>query len=406
MKIDYLKKINLPDKPGVYFFYKGDEILYIGKATSLKNRVLSYFNKDLIKTRGPNILDMVTQSNILKWQESESVLEALILEANLIKKYKPKYNTKEKDDKSFNYVCITKKQNDTFDGLQKVLVIRGRNLSKELDKYENYFGPFPSGVLLKEAMRIIRKIFPYFDRDSNKVNNKEFYKQLKLTPENIEDYIKNIKNIILLFKGKKKNIIKELKKEMGLSAKELNFEKAKNIRNKIYSLEHINDVSLIKNDLEIGNNIDKSLKIEAYDVAHLSGKNMVGVMTVMINGELSKKEYRKFIIKTQNKSNDTGALLEILERRFNHKDWTLPNLIVLDGAKPQINVTKKVLNKLNIKIPVVSVVKDERHKAKAIIGDNNLINIYKNYILLLNNEAHRFAINFHKDKRAKDFIKS
>ena len=128
MKIKDLKKNNLPDKPGVYFFKKGKDILYIGKATSLKSRLRSYFAKDLINTRGPMILDMVTLADNITWQESDSVLEALIAEANLIKKYQPKYNTKEKDNKSFNYVCLTKEK------LPRVLIERERLLEKE--KYQ------------------------------------------------------------------------------------------------------------------------------------------------------------------------------------------------------------------------------------------------------------------------------
>jgi excinuclease ABC subunit C len=406
MKIKDLKKIKIPDNSGVYLFYKGNDILYIGKATSLKSRILSYFRKDLIQSRGSFILDMVTQSDNLKWQKTDSVLEALILEASLIKKYKPKYNTKEKDDKSFNYVCITKKPNDSNDSLQKVLIVRGKNLSKDLKKYQYYFGPFPNGLLLKEAMRIIRKIFPYFDKDSDKKNNKEFYKQLKLTPENIQDYNKNIKNIVLLFKGKKKSIIRNLKSEMMVYANNLNFEKAGIIKKKIFSLEHINDISLIKNELILKDNLNSIFRIEAYDIAHLSGENMVGVMVALINGQLIKNEYRKFIIKTQNRPNDTGALYEVLERRFSHKEWSFPDLVVLDGALAQINIAKKILDKLGVKIPVVSVVKNEKHKAKAVMGDPYLININKNYILLANTEAHRFAINFHKEKRSKSFIKS
>ena len=124
MNLEIFKKLKLPDKPGVYFFKKGTEILYVGKATSLKDRVKSYFGKDLIETRSPIILDMVFKADKIDYQSTDSVLEALILEANLIKKYQPKYNTKEKSDKSFNYVCITKEP------LPKVLIVRGKNFKK------------------------------------------------------------------------------------------------------------------------------------------------------------------------------------------------------------------------------------------------------------------------------------
>jgi excinuclease ABC subunit C len=388
MKIKDFKKIRLPDKPGVYFFLTSarqglaeNNILYIGKATSLRDRVKSYFSKDIINTRGPAILDMVTQSTSIKWQETDSVLEALILEANLIKKYQPKYNTKEKDNKSFNYVCITK------DALPKILIVRGRNLKYRAERkffpgprtredegpdrvknlsFSSVFGPYTNGGQLKEAMRIVRRIFPYIDEQSSKKNNKEFYKQLGLTP-------------ILGINSQKRNFARSFLEE------ERSDGKGKSLQN---------------------------FRIEGYDIAHMSGKNMVGVMTIMENGALIKSEYKKFIIKTQIGSpaspsqggNDTGALEEVLSRRLRHIEWGLPNLIVVDGSTAQINVTKQVLNRYQFKIPVVSVVKDDRHKAKAIMGDEALIKKHKKDILLINSEAHRFAIAFHKQKRNKNFL--
>ncbi len=162
---------NMPDKPGVYFFLSEKaqgvpsdkkQILYIGKATSLRDRVKSYFGDDLISTRGPLLVDMITRAQDVVWQETDSVLEALILEAQLIKKYQPFYNTKEKDNRSFNYVVITK---ETF---PRVLIIRGRTLDiaqqkKELGvKYT--FGPFPHANALRVALRIIRKMFPFVEK--------------------------------------------------------------------------------------------------------------------------------------------------------------------------------------------------------------------------------------------------
>ncbi|MFA6251440.1 MAG: UvrB/UvrC motif-containing protein [Candidatus Paceibacterota bacterium] len=433
MKVKDLKKFKLPEKPGVYFFYKNKDILYIGKATSLRDRVKSYFGKDLIVTRGPIILDMVTQATSIKWQETDSVLEALILEANLIKKYQPKYNTKEKDNKSFNYVCITKEE------IPKVLVVRGRNLnyraegkffsgprtredegpdhSKNLS-FGSVYGPFPNGSQLKEAMRIVRRIFPYIDEQSSKKNNKEFYKQLGLVPiigetkqkhknfyvSALSDYKKNIRNLKLFFEGKKKRIISNLKKEMAAFSKSRDFENAARIRDQIFALNHINDVALIKEDKIFGSPTSE-YRVEAYDIAHMSGQNMVGVMTVMEDGLLAKNEYKKFIIRSQKSSNDTGALEEVLSRRFRHIEWGLPNLIVVDGSTAQINVAKRVLNRYQFKIAVVSVVKDDKHKAKAIMGDEILIKKYKKEILLINSEAHRFAIAFHKQKRNKNFLR-
>lgn len=434
MDIKSFKKLKLPKNPGVYFFKVGKEILYIGKATTLSDRVKSYFGKGLEGSRSLIILDMVTQATSIKWQETDSVLEALILEANLIKKYQPKYNTKEKDNKSFNYVCITKEE------IPKVLIERGRNLSSKKNAMSSVFGPFPNGQQLREAMKIIRRIFPYIDEQSSKKNNIEFYRQLGLIPNTIvvsrseesffssgprtredkgpdqlgkeliflpslNNYKKNIKNLKLFFEGKKKSVITNLKKEMLSFAKRREFEKAGEIKKRIFTLNHINDVALIKDDISRENTFGKvkNNRIEAYDIAHMGGKNMVGVMVVMEGGELAKSEYRKFIIKTQSNANDTGALREVLSRRLLHTEWKLPNIIVIDGGIAQLNVAKKIFKNFS-EISILSVVKDDKHKAKAIMGDEKIIEKYKKNILLSNAESHRFAITFHKQKRAKAFL--
>lgn len=396
MKTLGLKKLKMPDKPGVYFFLEKGKILYIGKATSLKSRVRSYFGKDLIVTRGPLILDMVFKAKDIKWQETDSVLEALILEANLIKKHQPYYNTKEKDDKSFNYVGITKEL------LPKVVIVRARVMEKKM--FSDVYGPYPNGNQLKEALKIIRKIFPFYDDKSK--NYKEFYRQIELAPntEKREEYIRNIRNIKLFLSGKKSKIITDLKREMKTLAKEQKFEIANSIKRQIFALEHINDVSLIKSD-NISVSSSETFRIEAYDVAHMSGKNMVGVMTVVENRQVNKNEYRKFKIRSQSGSNDTGALLEVLERRLSHPEWRYPNLIVVDGSTAQINTAEKLLKRVGMSTPVVAVTKDERHRAKDVKGDKDIVRKYEKEILLANSEAHRFAIKYHKDMRNKNFLK-
>lgn len=425
MNSQYIKKLKLPDRPGVYIFLGSPkqsdggkaqkEILYIGKATSLRSRVQSYFGRDLIATRGPLLVDMITKAVKLEFIETDSVLEALILEANLIKKHQPKYNTKEKDNKSFNYVCITREK------LSKVLIIRGRSLDKS--KYKKVFGPFPNGLQLRTALKIVRRIFPFYDDQSSKKQNVQFYRQLALVPA--EDYKNNLKNLILFFEGKKGKIISDLKKHMSSYAKKMQFERANEIKKQIFALEHINDVALMKEDVGFSRNeqnwsrvgtpaervkrdsFDYSgeIRIEAYDIAHMSGQNMVGVMTVVVNGETENSEYKKFIIRTQKNSNDTGALEEVLSRRFRHTEWGLPSLVVVDGSTAQVNVAKQVLNRYQFEIPIVGVVKDDKHKPKAILGNEKIIKKYKKSILLANSEAHRFAITFYRQKSRKNMLK-
>ncbi|MBP6883930.1 MAG: GIY-YIG nuclease family protein [Candidatus Pacebacteria bacterium] len=408
MTLEKFKKIKLPDKPGVYFFYQGKEIIYVGKATSLKDRVKSYFGKDLIETRGPLLVDMVFCTDKIKWQETDSVLEALILEASLIKKYQPKYNTKEKSDKSFNYVVITKPARTTVQSggeqLPKVVIVRGKDLRQEEKNSSSAFGPFPNSTQLREAMRIVRKIFPFLDDKSK--NYAEFYRQINLVPDlgDRKMYLQNIRNIKLFFNGKKKNIFQNLKKEMKQYAKAREFEKAGEIKRQMFALQHINDVALLKLE-PIAYSLEPGFRIEAYDIAHMSGKNMVGVMTVLENNVAVKSEYKKFKIRTQADANDTGALLEVLERRLAHPEWTYPKLIVIDGGVAQLNTATKVLKNMGVEIPLVSVVKDDRHRAKGILGNKKYATSHESAILLANNEAHRFAIAYHKNMRNKNFLK-
>ena len=429
MKSQDLKQLNLPTEPGVYFFVrrslggggwkKGGEILYIGKATNLRDRVRSYFANDLIDTRGPNILDMVTQSETVEYEETGSVLEALILEANLIKKYQPKYNVKEKDDKSFYQVIVTDEP------WPRVIMVRSRDLKvmeltgrlsriKFDGKIKYSFGPFPHGTSLRDALKIIRKIFPFRDFRADNPENERFYKQLGLSPDTSNaqarsEYLKNITNIKLFFEGKKTKILKELERDMNNHAKNLEFEEAEYLKRKMLALKHINDVALIKDESieDSAHSGTSDFRIESYDIAHLSGRNTVGVMTVVINSRADKSEYRKFKIKSlpKNAVDDYASLQEIITRRFGHLEWKKPNLIVVDGGIGQYNAVSKILAKLEIVVPLVSVIKDDRHRPKAFHGNESLIKKYKKEILLANSESHRFAITYHKDLRSKNFLK-
>ncbi len=406
----------LPNSPGVYFFIGNkNTILYIGKATDLKSRVKSYFANNLAEARGFKISKMIQLVSNIKFQKTDSVLEALILENYLIKKHQPKYNTKEKDDKSYNFVIITK------ENFPRILLLRSRDiLNKKMKneimdfKIEESFGPFPIGSSIKEALKIIRKIFPFRDKciPFNQISNKNikpcFNKQLGLCPGvcvgEIEkkEYQKTIKNIIRFFKGQKKDILKDLNKQMKDFVKEMKFEEANKIKKQIFSINHIQDVFLIKNNwnefLNTESNSEDLFRIESYDISHTSGQNVVGVMVVVENGEINKNEYRKFNIKDNPNNNDLKSLKEVLSRRLLHKEWRFPNLIVVDGGENQKKLFEKIMGENNLKIPVVSVVKDGKHNPREILGGNQFLK-YKRDILLSNFEAHRFAISFHRKLR-------
>jgi excinuclease ABC subunit C len=408
MKSADLAKLNLPDTPGVYFFMKGKEILYVGKATSLKDRVKSYFAKDILLTRGPRIVKMLADADKIEHQITDSVLEALILEANEIKKHQPPANSASKDDKSYNFVLVTKED------FPRIVFVRGRELSQMTDakkQFSKIFGPFPHAGELREALKIVRKIFPYRD-EKCKITPKLkpcFNAQIGLCPGpcagriSKTEYRKIVRHITLFFEGKKIALIKSLEIEMKKAAKMQNFEEADRIKRQIFALDHIQDIALIKKDLERPSaalGAIRPWRIEAYDIAHLSGTHVVGVMTVVEDGEVNKSQYRKFKIKAD-KNDDTNNLKEVLERRLNHPEWTLPSLIAVDGGIGQLNAAKEVVERRGLKTPVVSVVKDERHKARAVL--NLFDKTLEKSVLLANIEAHRFAIGYHRKLRSKGF---
>lgn len=402
MKRQDLSTLKLPDNPGVYFFRdKEGTVLYIGKATSLKDRVRSYFNPDLMKMRGLRLVSMVTIADTVTYQETGSVLEALLLESKFIKEYSPMYNAKEKDNKSFTCVVITK------EAFPRVLIMRIRDFEKRFSSKDalQVYGPFASVTQLRSVMKIVRRLFPY--RDKCEVNQGKpcFNAQIKLCPGvcvgavTQAEYKRHIDNIRKLFSGKRTEIKRSLEKDMKEYAKKHLFEKAAMARNTLFALDHINDVSLIKEE-EIVSFKDTDFRIEAYDVAHISGSSRVGVMVVLEGKEKATDEYRRF--KLEEKINDDyEGLRQILLRRFSHKEWRYPDLIVFDGGVGHKRVGEQALASLGLLIQCVSVVKDEKHKPKDIVGNKVHVDNHKKEILLANAEAHRFAIGYHKTLRNK-----
>jgi excinuclease ABC subunit C len=428
----------IPDSPGVYFFLGiKRKVLYIGKASSLRSRVRSYFTRDIAEKRSLLIAKMVGEMKGVRFIKTDSSLEALILESALIKKYTPPYNTADKDQRSFNFIVITKED------FPRVLLVRERELAfKESIKkappphhlperegggmgFQTFrtFGPFPHGSELREALKIVRKIFPFRDkciphplppplsrRGGKKYTMPKpcFNFQIGLCPGvcagkiDKKEYRKTIRHIVTFFEGKKKKLVRDLEKEMRNLAKQKEFEKAEVIKRKIFAVNHINDIALLKNPRPQAFG-SKIFRIEAYDIAHTSGTNMVGVMTVVENGEAKKGDYRMFKISSASGPDDTKALKEVLRRRLGHPEWRMPDLMVVDGGAAQLNAAMQVLNETGTKIPVVAVTKDERHRAKGIRSMNQesriMVGKYKGEIILANSEAHRFAIKFHRKLR-------
>jgi len=427
----------LPQAPGVYIFRgRAEKIIYIGKATSLRDRVRSYFSGKP-QTNRP-IETMIHEVVKIGHQKTDSVLEALILEANLIKKYLPKYNVKEKDDKSFSYFGITKED------FPRVLILRETELDSVIasrakqsrsttsglprrprrtprndnEGYKKIFGPYTSKRQMEVALKIIRKIFP-FHSVAQKTEKGCLDFQMGRCPGpyagaiSKKDYNKNIRGIQMILEGKKKSLMQKLKKEMAEYAKQQKFEKAAEIRNKIFALQHIQDVALISknDDVETQNltSLHNAIRIEAYDISSIGGQQAVGSMVVFENDKPNKKEYRKFKIKTVEGANDVAMMREVLLRRFNNP-WTQPDLIILDGGKGHLNMAQKLLHDLGFVIPLVAVAKGPtRKKMDLYVGNyalskeiNNILS-NENALKRIMDEAHRFAIGYHRKVRRREF---
>ncbi|MDD2909319.1 MAG: GIY-YIG nuclease family protein [Candidatus Pacebacteria bacterium] len=388
---------NLPDSPGIYLFYKDKELLYVGKAASLKKRVRSYFSNS--KNIRPIEL-LINEINDIKWISTDSAIEAAILEAKYIKKFRPKYNVMGKDDKSWIYLYLTKEP------FPKLKTIRGHEL-KGLDKkkIKKLFGPYPN-IKTSEMVRILHSLF-YISKCEPNQKRACFDFQIKkclgvcIGIINEEEYGNRvIKPLIQFLNGNKKAVIKNLEKQMKSFSKNEQFEEANRIKFQIKRLQKIQDASFINKSFvqDIFKNEVSIKRIEGYDISNLGKNYKVGSMVVFnLNGPL-KKDYRKFKIKTVEKQSDIDCLKEVFKRRLTHTDWEMPDIVLVDGGKAQVNLAKKIFTK----VFVFGIAKGrDRKKDEFIYGskDKKIISfIESNKELFINarNEAHRFAINYQK----------
>ncbi len=422
----------LPETPGVYIMKDGaGKILYIGKAVNLKRRVSSYFTRP----HDARIEGLVDGISKIEFKKTDTGVEALILESKLIKKHQPPFNIKEKDDKSFLYVAITKEK------YPRVLLVRGKDIKegKRLapsptkrptkrparEREERSvrlgagYGPFTSASSIREALRIIRRIFPYATHPTplRPLQRPCFDYQIGLCPGTCigaiskEEYAKNIQNVKLIFEGKKERITKNIERDMRSASKALDFEWAGELKRQLFALRHIQDVAVISDD-KISTSAEamadkQNYRIEGYDISNINGTSAVGSMVVFTNNEPDKNEYRKFKIKTVLQPDDFGMLREILERRLKRTPpaggWPLPDLFLIDGGRGQVSAVRGILNKAGVTIPVVGIVKGPERKRNDIIGRippfTDLATLIK-----VRDEAHRFAIAYHKKVRGYNFL--
>lgn len=484
MDLEKVKKLNIPETPGCYLYYnaKGG-IIYVGKAVNLKSRILSYWHRG--SQLNAHKEQMVGEVVKIKWILVDSEIEAFLLEANLIKKHLPKYNISSRDDKRFMYIKIS-----TEEEWPRIYTIR------TIDKAGKYFGPFKSGEAVRETLKLIRRIWPY--RSCARLPKKVclFFHVGKCTgvcEEKItkKDYLDYIKQVIKFLEGKKKDIVKDINreirglvrqlKEKNLSASQI--EALENKRNLLeYRLFNINRVLEMSRVLSVGEKYANDVvelakllglekvpdRIEGYDISNIFGQEAVGSMIVFSGGEPDRSEYRKFKIKAENlgfefrsKGGDVKMLEEVLERRFRRYDsvvseikdaavksqspykksfelingklkylnlrhdlapksgdknaWPIPDMIVIDGGKAQLNVASRVLKRHHLEIPVIGISKGEGlRSAKApdklfFAGEKTALELplaspALHLIKRVRDEAHRFAIGYHKLLRKKKFI--
>jgi len=410
----YLQKEELnklPEATGVYCFKSGKKFLYIGKAANIKERVKNHFQQP--SYRDGLFLDKITK---IGYWATDSEIEALILEANLIKKCQPKYNIVWRDDKNYFYVGVTKED------LPRIFT------SHQVKENANYIGPFIEGTGLKRTLTYLRKVFPYYTAKKHPKNSC-LWCNLKLCPGPFPDkkeYQKNIKNLIAVLKGKSKAVLKNSKREMKKASASQDYEGAAKIRDQIESLERVlahakiseeYSLSLPWHKYGVWSDVEKRLKkiletknkivrIEAYDISNIQGEEATGSMVTFINGLPDKNFYRRFKIKTAGKPNDVAMIKEVLSRRLKHVEWPYPDLILIDGGKAQLNAAKEVCARLSlaqIKVAAIAKKKNKLYiegRKKPILLKSLPREIF-NLILQLRDEAHRFAISYHKKLRQK-----
>lgn len=414
----------LPTTSGVYFFRdaKG-KIIYIGKASILKRRVGSYFQKNHRDYKTPLLVEHIAD---VDWIEAGSEIEALFLEAEFIKRHKPLYNVREKDDKSFIYIKIT-----TNEDYPAVSFVR-----RPSDDKAQYFGPFVHGYSVKQALRYLRRIFPYYVKSEKKISSKLEY-QIGVVPHpdlTKSEYRRQIQRLIYVLEGKTNQLLRQLERDMRKLSGAKEFEQASEIRNQYLALKALRTKIVFGREESFDLTLDQALsnladrlglksiprRIECYDISNFAGDDSVSSMVVFTDGVPNQKEYRHFKMRTRG-PDDFAMMRETLTRRFSGRNdtWVKPDLIVIDGGKGQLSSALQSMAELSVVIPAVGLAKryetivqpmadnpkslqpDERTE-----GDYRLINLEHSTATLqlvqrIRDEAHRFAVSYHTKVRNK-----
>ena len=411
------KLTKLPVDPGVYFHKNAaGEIIYVGKAAVLKNRVRQYFQNSVKDTKTQALVAEIADTD---WITVDTEMDALFLESEMIKRYKPKWNILLRDDKTVSYVRIDMKSEIPY-------VSFTRN---PVDDRATYIGPFYGKTAVERALRTLRRIFPYYIRPYT--GRKTLDTDLGLTPgievrrTTAKDYKRNLRKLIRYLEGDREKLLKDLEKVMQKEAAAKNYELAAEARDQLKGLRELRKKIVFSDKEFLDISSDQALKqlqellglekpprrIEGYDISHQSGSDTVGSMVVFINGTAARSEYRKFKIRTST-NDDLKSMREIITRRLKHPEWEYPDLIILDGGMTQVKAVLPLLEPYNI--PVIGRDKSGDHsksaKVKLVIPGSGHLELSPSshiarLIARVDEESHRFAVNYHTLLKRKNMLK-
>lgn len=404
--MDIREKVKkIPAVAGVYIMKsKRGEVLYVGKASSLKKRINSYFsNRGSVKI--DNLLEKVANIDYIECNSPE---QALILEAALIKEKKPKYNIALRDNKSYPYLEITREK------FPRLTISRPRVKTKNI-----LIGPYPRVKVLKDALSLIRKIFPYRSCKTMSKNACLFF-HLKLCPApcikkiSSRSYKNNVESICKILRGERKKLVNGLKNKMNKLAAKRNFEEAAKIRDKLLAIEGLYEGKPKEHELislkEMLGLPALPLVIEAIDISSLGSSNSVGSLVTFKDGIPDKNNYRRFLIREIKSRDDYAMIAEVVRRRYSRlirEKKALPDLTIIDGGKAHAQRARKELDSLGLKIPIIGIAKRNEeiwfpHKEKPLIipKDSPCLHL----IQRVRDEAHRFAHAYQLIRRRKTLI--
>ena len=419
---DKLKK--LPLSPGVYFHKNTNgEIIYVGKAANLRNRVRQYFHKSRFKDPKTEVL--ISEITDVDWIELETEIDALFLEAEMIRRYMPRFNILLRDDKSFVYVRI-----DLNSNYPSVTFTR-----RPLDDGATYLGPYTSKLVISRALKYLRKVFPYSTHTSMPMRAC-LQAQLGICPgleagmTTRKQYIKNLRQLIQYLKGNRKTLVKEFEAKMKNASHAKNYELAAIFRNKLFALKELEkkiifsdreniDISKDYGLIELGQilGISPPRRIEGFDISHMQGVDNAASMVVFIGGVPAKKEYRRFKMRITG-NDDFAHMNEVISRRFsmqNQKRWGMPDLVLIDGVKGQVHAALKAIDDIGVEVALIGLAK--RYE-EIIVPINHkgalkfdIVRLPKNSHALkllqrIRDESHRFAVSYHSHLKEKRQHKS